>query len=89
MIAAEPVTDVDTTASDVLEELDSSLNAQGIALVFAEMKDPVRHRRTVRDYERLLAHHETYVSWAVIIVMVRCLAGEPSPASAEPSRRPH
>jgi transposase len=21
-----------------------------------------RHRRTVRDYERLLAHHETYVS---------------------------
>ncbi len=44
VIAAEPVTDVDTTASDVLEELDSSLNAQGIALVFAEMKDPVRQK---------------------------------------------
>jgi MFS superfamily sulfate permease-like transporter len=28
----------------VLEELDSSLNAQGIALVFAEMKDPVRRK---------------------------------------------
>jgi MFS superfamily sulfate permease-like transporter len=33
---------VDTTASDVLEELDSSLDADGITLVFAEMKDPVR-----------------------------------------------
>jgi high affinity sulfate transporter 1 len=42
VIAAEPVTDVDTTASDVLEELDSSLDADGITLVFAEMKDPVR-----------------------------------------------
>ena len=28
----------------MLEELDSSLNAQGIALVFAEMKDPVRQK---------------------------------------------
>jgi high affinity sulfate transporter 1 len=42
VIAAEPVTDVDTTASDVLEELDEALNAQGVSLVFAELKDPVR-----------------------------------------------
>jgi transposase len=33
-----------------------------------------RHRRTVRDYERLAAHHETYVYWAMIIVMTRRLA---------------
>ena len=44
VIAAEPVTDVDTTASDVLEDLDEALNAQGISLVFAELKDPVRHK---------------------------------------------
>jgi high affinity sulfate transporter 1 len=44
LIAAEPVTDVDTTASDVLEELDETLNAQGISLVFAELKDPVRRK---------------------------------------------
>ena len=44
VIAAEPVTDVDTTASDVLEELDSALDADGISLVFAEMKDPVRRK---------------------------------------------
>src|SRR5690348_1770468 len=44
VIAAEPVTDVDTTASDVLEELDEALNAEGISLVFAELKDPVRRK---------------------------------------------
>ena len=33
-----------------------------------------RHRRTVRDYERLAAHHETYIYWAMIIVMTRRLA---------------
>ena len=32
------------------------------------------HRRTVRDYERLPARHETYVHWAMIIVMTRRLA---------------
>jgi hypothetical protein len=38
------VTDVDTTASDVLEDLDEELNARGISLVFAELKDPVRRK---------------------------------------------
>jgi transposase len=33
-----------------------------------------RHRRTVRDYERLAAHHETYIYWAMIMVMTRRLA---------------
>jgi high affinity sulfate transporter 1 len=44
VIAAEPVTDVDTTASDLLTELDEALNARGISLVFAELKDPVRRK---------------------------------------------
>jgi MFS superfamily sulfate permease-like transporter len=44
VIAAEPVTDVDTTAADMLEELDQALNAAGISLVFAELKDPVRRK---------------------------------------------
>jgi MFS superfamily sulfate permease-like transporter len=44
VIAAEPVTDVDTTASDILEDLDEALNADGISLVFAELKDPVRRK---------------------------------------------
>jgi transposase len=40
-----------------------------------------RHRRTVRDYERLPAHHETYVYWAMIIVMTRRLARQPAAAA--------
>jgi high affinity sulfate transporter 1 len=44
LIAAEPVTDVDTTAADMLEDLDEALNAQGTSLVFAELKDPVRRK---------------------------------------------
>lgn len=44
LIAAEPITDVDTTASDVLEELDETLNRDGVSLVFAELKDPVRRK---------------------------------------------
>ncbi|HST64038.1 MAG TPA: sulfate permease [Mycobacteriales bacterium] len=44
VIAAEPVTDVDTTAADMLQELDQALNAAGISLVFAELKDPVRRK---------------------------------------------
>ena len=44
LIAAEPITDIDTTASDVLEDLDETLNTQGISLVFAELKDPVRRK---------------------------------------------
>ena len=44
LIAAESMTDVDTTASDGLEDLDEALNAQGVSLVFAELKDPVRDK---------------------------------------------
>jgi high affinity sulfate transporter 1 len=42
IIAAEPITDVDTTAADMLVELDKELNAAGTSLVFAELKHPVR-----------------------------------------------
>jgi high affinity sulfate transporter 1 len=44
LIAAEPITDVDTTAADMLEDLDEMLNARGISLVFAEMKNPVKEK---------------------------------------------
>ena len=42
IIAAEPITDVDTTAADMLVDLDAELNAAGTSLVFAELKDLVR-----------------------------------------------
>jgi high affinity sulfate transporter 1 len=51
VIAAEPVTDVDTTAADMLLQLDLELNAEGISLVFAELKDPVKTK--LERYELL------------------------------------
>jgi high affinity sulfate transporter 1 len=42
VVAAEPVTDVDLTAADMLAELDQRLRAAGIRLCFAEMKGPVK-----------------------------------------------
>ncbi|HYO43500.1 MAG TPA: sulfate permease [Candidatus Limnocylindrales bacterium] len=48
LVCAEPMTDVDTTAADMLEALDTELAAAGIHLVFAEMKDAVRGK--IRDY---------------------------------------
>ncbi len=44
LVAAEPVTDVDTTAADMLEDLDEELNAGGIHLAFAELKNPVKEK---------------------------------------------
>jgi transposase len=41
-----------------------------------------KHRRTVRDYERLPAHHEAMVKWAMIAVMTRRLARRRRPARA-------
>jgi len=44
VVAAEPVTSVDVSAGDALEELDATLHAQGIELCFAELKDPVKDK---------------------------------------------
>jgi MFS superfamily sulfate permease-like transporter len=42
VLAAEPMTDVDSTAFDEFVELDDFLRSRNITLLFAEMKDPVR-----------------------------------------------
>ena len=44
VVAAEPVTDVDITAADMLRQLDGDLKREGIELCFAEMKGPVKDR---------------------------------------------
>jgi high affinity sulfate transporter 1 len=44
IVAAEPISDVDTTAGDMLEHLVEMLDEQGTTLVFAEMKGTVLDR---------------------------------------------
>jgi high affinity sulfate transporter 1 len=42
IVAAEPITDIDTTAGEIVRKLHDELAADGIELAFAELKDPVR-----------------------------------------------
>ena len=44
VVAAAPVTSVDVTAADTLDDLDKSAHEAGIELCFAEMKDPVKDK---------------------------------------------
>lgn len=44
IVAAEPVTDIDVTAADMLASLDDELHRAGIELGFAEMKGPAKDR---------------------------------------------
>jgi MFS superfamily sulfate permease-like transporter len=54
VVAAEPVTDVDSTAADVLVELLDDLELREIEFGFAEMKGPVKdHLRLYGIYDRL------------------------------------
>jgi high affinity sulfate transporter 1 len=71
LIAAEPVTDVDTTASDVLEDLDEALNAQGISLVFAELKDPVRRKIERYGLTRTIDPHHFFPTIEAAIAAFR------------------
>jgi high affinity sulfate transporter 1 len=44
ILAAEPITGLDTTALEELVQLDDELARSGISLVFAEMKGPIKDR---------------------------------------------
>ncbi len=44
VVGAEPITSVDVTSADVLDELDTTLQKAGVDLCFAEMKDPVKDK---------------------------------------------
>jgi high affinity sulfate transporter 1 len=71
LVAAEPMTDVDTTAADMLAELDSWLNARDVSLVFAEVKDPVRAKIVRYELERTIdpAHFFATIDEAVAAYM--------------------
>lgn len=58
VVCAEPMTDVDTTASEMLHELDRELAIRGVELTFAEMKDPVKDRLERYDLRQKIG--ETY-----------------------------
>jgi MFS superfamily sulfate permease-like transporter len=96
VIAAEPVTDVDTTASDVLEDLDEELNARGISLVFAELKDPVRGKIERYGLTRMIDPGHFFPTIGAAVKAFRqetgaewpAATGEPSDVSIPPAMGP-
>ena len=60
IVAAEPVIDVDTTAADMLEELEDELEQAGTRFVFAELKDAVRHKIEGYELTRTLESDQFY-----------------------------
>jgi MFS superfamily sulfate permease-like transporter len=44
LITAEPVTDIDTTAAEMLADLDLEMTAADLHLAFAELKEPVQDK---------------------------------------------
>jgi high affinity sulfate transporter 1 len=85
LIAAEPVTDVDTTASDVLTELDEELNAARISLVFAELKDPVRAKIERYGLTRTIDPHHFFPTIEAAITAFRDQTGAQWTASDQPT----
>ena len=87
LIAAEPVTDVDTTAADILEDLDQALNAQDISLVFAELKDPVRHKIERYGLTRTIDPRHFYPTIDAAITAFRDETGAQWTATDQPAIR--
>jgi high affinity sulfate transporter 1 len=88
VVAAEPITDVDTTAADTLEELVTELSETGTRLVFAELKDAVRGKMKQYDLADTLGPDHFYPTVRVAVEAYQEQTGEqwtdgPSPYRLE------
>ena len=79
IVAAEPMTDIDTTAADMLGELDEELVKLNVDLVFAELKDAVRLK--IRSYgaEWLTRDERFYPTVGTAVKAYRELTGIEKP----------
>jgi MFS superfamily sulfate permease-like transporter len=74
-VASEPMTDVDTTAADMLEELITALARRGVELHFSELKGHVKDRlRVYGIFDRL---GEDHFHPTIGITVKAYLAGHP------------
>ncbi len=87
IVAAEPITALDTTAADMLEGLDRELKAMGIRLVFAEMKDAVRNEIRHYGMEWLADSDAFYPTIGTAVKAYRADAGIEKPHKA--NDQPH
>jgi MFS superfamily sulfate permease-like transporter len=84
LLAAEPITDVDTTAADMLEQLDSWLNERGVSMVFAELKDPVRAKIARYELTRTIDPNHFYPTLDAAVAAFMASTGATWQARSEP-----
>jgi high affinity sulfate transporter 1 len=75
IIAAEPITDVDTTACDMIEDLDRALESRGKRLVFAELKTPARQKLTRYGLDEALPEDQFYPTLTSAVDAYRSISG--------------
>ncbi len=78
LIAAEPITDIDTTAGAMLADLDLELNSTGIHLAFAELQSGVREMIVTYGLLETIDKDRFYPS---VSAAVEALQSEMSPPS--------
>ena len=85
LVAAEPITDIDTTAGSMLVDLDLELNAAGIHLAFAELQTSVRDAIVRYGLLETIDQGHLYpsVTEAVKAFRREVGGGEGAPASSE------
>jgi SulP family sulfate permease len=62
VIAAEPITDLDSTAADMLASLDFELAQQGVDLAFAELRDPMKDRLRSFGFVEQIGHEKFFLT---------------------------
>jgi MFS superfamily sulfate permease-like transporter len=67
VVAAEPVTDVDATAGEMLRRVEEELEGLGVELAFAELKDPVRDRLRRYGVEEAIGDHRFFPTIGVAV----------------------
>ena len=72
IITAEPITDVDATAAEMLHDLHTDLIANGIELRFAELKGTVHERvDRYRSFEGEMPDHTARTTGEAVKVYLR------------------
>ncbi len=87
LVAAEPITDIDTTAGAMLLDLDLELNASGIHLAFAELQSNVRDSIVRYGLLETIDQGHLYRSVTEAVEAFRREAGD-VPEAAGPSAMP-
>ena len=75
IIAAEPMTDIDTSACDMLEDLYALLEKREVTLVFAEMKAPTREKLIQYGVAPALVEERSYRTLTSAVDAYRALTG--------------